>query len=236
MPSQRGVDAVDLTNRTLLPGRGAVDESDAEALDQLCLQVGVVPLRGGDFRLVEHASVQGEPATVVGLHLVRDRDMGMEVRVASTGVAVGEGGRDETADGHLANAGTAGARERDLALQPGDRVLDRRCVGGFDLAGDVGGSKGPQHRDGLDRREGEVVAGDRLGELSRLDRQEPGQLPFVVRRSTMLIVKPGRGDLGTDAGPLLGGDRGAPVAAACDVVLGEGLGDNGLERGCPQSR
>ena len=145
-----------------------------------------------------------------------------------------EGSRDETTHRHLTHSSSTDAGERNLALQPGDRVFDRCCMRRFDLAGDVGGSERPQHRDRLDRGESEVVAGDCLGELSGLDRQEPGQFPVVVRCPIVLVAEPGGTDLGTDPGSLGGGDRSAPMPTARDVVLGEGLCDDGLERGCPR--
>jgi hypothetical protein len=62
---------------------------------EVVLQRGVVRLRGRDFRGVQDATVDRQPPPAQGLHLVRDRDMGVQVRVAGARVAVGERGGDQ---------------------------------------------------------------------------------------------------------------------------------------------
>lgn len=64
-----------------------------------------------DGRLEQDTPIQGQPATIQGLHLVRDRDVGVQVRVAGAGVTVGERGRDQPCDVDLPDAGAAGAGE-----------------------------------------------------------------------------------------------------------------------------
>ena len=60
---------------------------------EVLLQRGVVGLRRGHGGLEQHPSVDGQPASVEGLHLVRDRDVGVQIRVAGSAVPVGERGR-----------------------------------------------------------------------------------------------------------------------------------------------
>ena len=64
---------------------------------EMVFQGGVVGLRRRHRRLEQHPSVDGQPASVEGLHLVRDSDVGVQVRVPGSGVAVGERGRDQAA-------------------------------------------------------------------------------------------------------------------------------------------
>ena len=64
----------------------------------MLLECGVVSLRRGNICLEEHASVDGQPAPVEGLHLVGDRNVGVQVRVAGPAVAVGERGRNQASD------------------------------------------------------------------------------------------------------------------------------------------
>jgi hypothetical protein len=64
----------------------------------MLLERGVVGLRGGHVGFEQHPAVDGQPAPVEGLHLVRHRDVGMEIRVAGPAVPVCERGRDQAPD------------------------------------------------------------------------------------------------------------------------------------------
>ena len=55
-------------------------------------------LRGCHIGLEQHPPVDRQPPSVEGLHLVRDRDMGVQIRVAGPAVAVGKRGGDQAAD------------------------------------------------------------------------------------------------------------------------------------------
>jgi hypothetical protein len=59
------------------------------------LQRGVIGFRRRNRGLEQDPSVDGQSAPIKGLHLVRDRDMGMQVRVAGAAVPVGERGRHQ---------------------------------------------------------------------------------------------------------------------------------------------
>lgn len=56
----------------------------------MCFQSGVVDLAYGDLGAVERATVDGEPASIAGANLVGDDDMGVQIWVARTCIAVGE--------------------------------------------------------------------------------------------------------------------------------------------------
>ena len=88
--TQHRVDALDLPDRTLTRTSGRVDEPDAEELAEAVFERGVVRLGGGSAVLVQHRAVDREPLALTGLDLVRDRDVGVEVRIAGTRVPVQE--------------------------------------------------------------------------------------------------------------------------------------------------
>ena len=79
-------------------GAGPFGEPHAEAVAEVLFEGGVVGLRCRHLRLEQDPAVDGQPASVEGLDLVRDRDVGVQVRVAGPAVAVGERGRDQPAD------------------------------------------------------------------------------------------------------------------------------------------
>ena len=92
---QSGVDTDDLSDRPLRRiGAGPFRKPHPQAAAEVLLQPGVVSLRGCHVGFEQHPSVDGQPAPVEGLHLVRDRDMGVQIRVAGPAVPVGERGRD----------------------------------------------------------------------------------------------------------------------------------------------
>ena len=76
---------------------GSSGETDAEAVAEMTFQGGVIGLRRRHRRLEQHPPINGQPPAVEGLHLVRNSDMSMQVRVAGAGVAVGERGGDQAA-------------------------------------------------------------------------------------------------------------------------------------------
>jgi hypothetical protein len=76
---------------------GSFREADAEGVAEMMFQGGVVGLRRRDRRLEQDPAVDGQPQAVEGLHLVRNGDVGVQVRISGSGVAVGERGRDQAA-------------------------------------------------------------------------------------------------------------------------------------------
>jgi hypothetical protein len=84
---QPPVDTDNLPDRSLARiEAGTRCEPHPQVVAEVLLQGGVVGLRGGNLGLEQHPSVDGQPAPVEGLHLVRHRDMGVQIRVAGTAV------------------------------------------------------------------------------------------------------------------------------------------------------
>ena len=156
-----GVDADEFADGSLAGCGGAVGEGAADALGDLGFEAGVVELGGGDLEPVEHPGVEGEPPAVEGLHLVRDRDVGVQVGVAGAGVPVGEAGGDQPAGVDLADAAGAEPGVAGVALQELEGGGDRGVVGGLDPLGDLGVGDRPQRGHRLHRGEGQVESGDR---------------------------------------------------------------------------
>lgn len=91
--------------RTFRITAGTVRESHPQPVGEVVLQRGVVDLGRRDVRLVERATVDREPGAVLGrLHLVRDRDVRVQVGIAGARLAVDERGRHDAVGGHLTDA------------------------------------------------------------------------------------------------------------------------------------
>ena len=77
-PGQVAVDADDLAHRPLAPDRrpGRSAKRDAEPVDELGLEAGVVPLGGGDVGLEHSRPSRASHRPSQGLHLVADRRRG----------------------------------------------------------------------------------------------------------------------------------------------------------------
>ncbi|CAM3923385.1 hypothetical protein MYFR107205_30500 [Mycolicibacterium frederiksbergense] len=147
---QFGRHSVDLAHRSLTASAGLVDEAHAEAGDHVGFEAGVVQLRGRHGDAVQRLTVQGQPpAHPIGVdvrHLVRHRDVGVQVGVTGAGIAVGERRGDESFGVDLGHPVGAGAGECCGILQPLQYVGDRRVVGGFDLFGHRQRGDGPERR------------------------------------------------------------------------------------------
>lgn len=130
---QLRVDTDELADRALagLGGR-PLGEPDRQGFAEAAFQGSVVDLGGGDDGLEQEASVDGEPASVEGLDLVRDRDVGVQVGVAGAAVAMGEPGGDQPGHIDLTDAIVAGPRVEGMGLDEPQRVADRGEVGAFD--------------------------------------------------------------------------------------------------------
>ncbi len=96
---QRRVHADDLPDRTFRPvPAGPFGEPHPQAGGEVVLEGGVVGLRRRDGGGVQHPAVDRQPPPGQGLHLVRHRDMGVQVRVPGPAVAVGERAGDQPGD------------------------------------------------------------------------------------------------------------------------------------------
>ena len=108
-------------------------EAHVQGGDEVGFQSGVVQLGSGDRGPVEGGAVECEPAgdTVgaEGLHLVADRDVGVQVRVAGAGVAVVECRGDQPGGVDLFDAVGAHAGKRRVLFEEG-RARRRRLCGG----------------------------------------------------------------------------------------------------------
>jgi len=126
------------------------------------------------------------------LHLVGNRDVGVQVGVSGAAVAVGEGGRDQSLHVDLADTVGDGAAKQGELFDEGERIGDGGPMGLFDLRRDGWFGERPQRRDAFDGGEGEVVAGDRgcLGPGVFGDRG--GQFARILRRPASSAAKNSR--------------------------------------------
>jgi hypothetical protein len=95
-------------------------------------QGGVVCFRGCHIGLEQHPTVNGQPASIEGLHLVRHRHVGVQIRVAGPAVAVGERGGDQASDVDLPDALRPGPGEQGMLLDERQSILDGGLMGLFD--------------------------------------------------------------------------------------------------------
>ena len=186
---------------------------------------GVVGLGRGDLRLEQDPAVDGQPAAVEGLHLVRDGDVGVQVGVAGAGVAVGERRRHQPADINLADALGAGPGEQGVGFDEPERIRDRRLVAPLDRRRGLRVSERPQRRHGLDRGERQVEPGDRGRLRPRQFRDQPGQFASVHGVAAELGPEELPTHLRPDPRPLVGGHGGPAGCALQQVQGGEPFGD-----------
>src|SRR4029450_3335701 len=78
-----------------------------------------------------------EPASIEGLDLVRDGDVGVQVVVAGAAIAVGESGRDQSLHVDLPDTVGAGAAKQGVLLNEGERA-----IGSLVTERSAGGSSG----------------------------------------------------------------------------------------------
>ena len=124
----------------------AFGEPDTQSGAEVLLQRGVVGLRRRHLRLEQHPPINRQPAPVEGLHLVRHRHMGVQIRIPGPAVPMGERGRHQAADVDLPDALRAGAGEQRMLLNEPQRILHRGLMGLFDDRRDGGGRDRPQRR------------------------------------------------------------------------------------------
>jgi len=141
---------------------------DAHAAGQLMAKVGLVDVAGGFGVFVDRGVVKARPAAVWTEGRVGDQDMGMELRVAGAGRAMGVGGGKEAVAGDEFMTAFAPAGPAGLTLQVAERFGHGGAVGVGDLAGNRMAAERPGERDRLRSREGEVEAGNRLAVRCRL--------------------------------------------------------------------
>ena len=144
---QPRVDADDLPDRPFRRvGAGSFGEPDAEIAAEVLLQRGVVGLRRRHLRLEQHPPIDRQPAPVQGLHLVRHRHMGVQIRIPGPTVPMGERGRHQTADVDLPDPLRTGPGEQRLLLNEPQRIPHRGLMGLLDDRRHGGRSDRPQRR------------------------------------------------------------------------------------------
>jgi hypothetical protein len=142
-------------------GAGARSEPHPQRVAEVLLHRCVVGLRCGNLCLEQHPAVDRQPTPVEGLHLVRERDVGVQ-RVAGPAVAVGERGRDQATHVDLPDPLRPGPGEQGLLLDEAQRVVDGGLMGPFDRRRHRRFGDRPQRRHRLHRRERQVETGDCL--------------------------------------------------------------------------
>jgi hypothetical protein len=124
--------AISRIGRFARVGAGPFGEPHPQIVAKMLLQCGVVGLRRGDVGLEQHPAVDGQPAPVEGLHLVRHRDVGVQVRVPGSAVPVGERGGHQAADVDLPDPSWPGPGEQGMILNEPQRIFYGGLVGAFD--------------------------------------------------------------------------------------------------------
>ena len=216
---QSRFDTHDLADRPLARvGAGPFGEPHPQRLAEVLFQCGVVGLRGGDVGFEQHPSVDGQPAPVEGLHLVRDRDVGVQIGVAGAAIAVGERGRHQASDVDLPDPLWPGPGEQGMLLDEFQRVLHGRLMGAFDdgRGGRIGDR--PQGGDRLHRGERQVIASHRLSARTGVFRNLAGQFSCVHRLAAMLGEEELAGHFGPHLRPLGSehGSAGRPAGRRID--------------------
>ena len=212
---QPGVDADDFPHRTFARvGARPLREPDAELGVQVPLEGGVVGLRRRDASLEQGPTVDAQPfpappigpAPSEGLHLVGDRDVGVQVGVAGPAVAVGERRGDQPGDLDLPHPAVSLPGEQRTGLEEPQRVGDRRLVGCLHPGCYLGWCDGPQRADRLDRGEGQVVPGDCGGLRAGVLGDGRGDLAGAFGVAAVLGAEQLDRDFGADPGPVRGRD------------------------------
>ena len=232
-PLEQGqVDALELTNRPFRIAPRPVHEPHPELAGQVLLQGGVVELRHGDVGLEHDPAVDRQPGAVVRrLHLVRDRDVRVQVGIAGAGVAMREGRRDDAVGLHLPDAVAAAPGVDRQLLHEAEAVGDGLVVAALDRGGDLRVGQRPQGRHRLHWGEGGVVAGNAAAHWPRGPDDETGQLAGVHRLAAEALAEVLPSHLGAELCPDLRRHRGARVAAVSEIPIADALGELDAEFG-----
>ena len=134
--------------------------------------------------------VDGEPVTGEGLDLVRDRYVGVQVRITGPGITMHEPGRDHAPHRQPADTIRALPGEQRPRLQIRQRVGDGLVVHRPQPGRQLRVGNRPQCRDGLGWGEGEVESGDRHPGMGDRFRDERVQLPRPLRWHAVLGEEP----------------------------------------------
>ena len=152
------------------------------------LQAGVVPLGRGDLVLEQSPPVECEPGPVHGADLVRHGDVGVQIRVTGTRIAVRERGRYESGGLHLGRSTVAASGVAGVLLQPADRVGRRRRDGSLRSARRLPAGRLAHNADTLFTGENvRSIPGHRRRRRARGPSQKSRQLAVVRGCSSVLL-------------------------------------------------
>lgn len=136
-----------------------------------------------------HPHVQGPPLPVQPLHLRRDGDGRVQVRVTGARVRVVERRRDQPVGLDLRDPGRAGAGQGGVRLEVGERPSPGRLMRQLNLPADLLVAERPQRRDRLHRGEHQVHPSDRLPSRLGGPGVEPFQLSAVERVPVLSLAE-----------------------------------------------
>jgi hypothetical protein len=228
---QSAIDTDDLSDRPLRRvSPRSFGEPHPQHLAEVLLERGVVGLRRGNIGLEQHPPVDRQPPSIEGLHLVRHRHVGVQIRVPGPAVAMAEGGGNEASDVDLPDALWPGPGEQGMLLDERQSLLDRSLMGPFDHSRDRRFSDRPQGRDRLHRRERQVIACNRLGSWPRVFCDLSRQLPGIDCLPAMLGQEELPGHLGPHPCPICSRQRRVRRQAGCRVDRRDAPGDLEPER------
>ena len=133
---------------------------DPEAAGELGAELGLVEVAGGAGMQEDVSGVEGAPP-VVAAGGVRDKDVGVEVRVAGSAGAMAKRRGDEPVAANLVDAVGSPARPTGLVSRGSrSRRAPRRSCASRTALGGVPVAESPQHRHRLRRTEREIETRD----------------------------------------------------------------------------
>ena len=191
-------------------GPGPFGEPHPEPVAEVVFEGGVVGLRCRHLCLEQHPTINTQPASVEALDLVRDRHVGVQIRIAGPAVAVGEPSPHHTADVDLPDSLWPRPGEQRLLLDEPQRIPNGGSVRPLDRRGRSRVGERPQCRDRLHRRKRQVITGDRLRAWSRVLRDLGCELSGVDRVAAVLCVE----ELLRQLSPMRARDEAATSASA----------------------
>ena len=225
---QTGIEADDFTDGSLRPVLArAFGEVDSDAFTQLRFEGGVVDLGGGNVVAVQRGPVEREPLRRPVRqgrgNLVRDRDVGVQVRISGARIAMGERCGDQSVRVDLRDTAVAETGEAGVLFEVVEGGCDRGVVRCFDLLRDLPRRNSPQRRHTLHGREREVETGDGFGVLPPRFGDPAREFTLVGRAASVLALEHLARDAGADRRARFGLDRCVPFLAGREVVLDERL-------------
>ena len=131
---------------------------DAQLARELGAQPSLVEVAGGLGVRVQPAAVERRPAPIRAEREVGDEHVGVQLRVAGARGAMHERRGDQPSPGDAVDARGSAPRDRGLALDVAERVLNRPVVRGADRSAHAVIADAEQHADALGRRERQIEA------------------------------------------------------------------------------